>query len=196
MLDLVEGGLDEDVADRVRDHLDECPSCREEADSLRAGLNGLRDIVTFQVGSGPHLTPSRREATLKAARQARKKTRLVTWRKFAGAAAAAMLLVSGFFLAQDLFSGAGQPKEGTRAGGGATAVIPRSLPRRGGSNRNGSPIRTVGLGGVGNERPKSDARGLPRRPPQPKDMMYNQPADIQVPVQNARYEPRRERYWW
>jgi predicted anti-sigma-YlaC factor YlaD len=193
LLDLVEGDLDDGEAQEVRDHLDDCELCREEADCLRAGLNGIRDAVPLQVGTGPHLTPSRRKAALQAARKERKKTRLVTWRKFAGAAAAAMLLVSAWFLAQDLLFTETKPPR-RRTAPGRMAQVPPRIPSR--SKERAGPVQQVTLNS-GDKEPSSAPRRVSRPGDgPPREVMFNQPAEVQVPVQNAYYEPRRERYWW
>jgi len=195
LLDMVEGDLPEDATRRVRQHLEDCPQCRDEAECMRAGLNGVKEAVPLQVGSGPHLTPCRREATLRAARKGSNVTRLFTARKFAAAAAVAMLLVSGWFLAQDYLNWEAQPRQKGRPRTAKKASPRRPRPRvAGGEMSNGAGGVRVADRKV--ERPSRRVVAVSTARPDPKDLMYNQSRSLEIPVQNARYQPRRERYWW
>lgn len=195
MLDMLEGNLPEGEARRVRRHLEDCPECRSEAECLEGGLNGVQEAVPLQVGSGPHLTPCRREATLRAARKARKKTRLFTVRKFAAAAAAAMLLVSAWFLAQDLLQPEQQPQSSRDRATAQKRMLPGArppAPRR----KDGDPSGIVRV--ASNEQPRDrqwDAAPA-AQPFESGELMYNQAGNLTIPVENVRYHPRRERYWW
>lgn len=195
LLDLLEGNLPDGEARRVREHLEECPRCRQEAECMKAGMEGVRDAVPLQVGSGPHLTPCRKEATLGAAREARKTKRLFTVRKVAAAAAVAMLLVSAWFLAQD-FMPSGRLTEQEQ-----TPTTAQEGPRRQpapGIRAGDFPVEPGAYRVSGRPAGEGWSSRPPRRlpAPEPKELMFNQPGNLEVPVQNVHYDSRRERNWW
>ena len=195
LLDMVEGDLPEDATRRVRQHLEDCPQCRDEAECMRAGLNGVKEAVPLQVGSGPHLTPCRKEAILRDAQDEARVTRLFTARRFAAAAAAAMLLVSAWFLAQDFLGPAPRPRPNRSPRTARELPSAQDSPRVAGRTVP-TDAETVRVTDQGTQERARRVIALKTSQRRPRELLYSQPRNLQIPVQNARYQPSRERYWW
>ncbi len=102
LVEALEGGLSQSDSSRLGEHLSRCASCCAEFEMLRKGSDAL-------IAATPELAPRERYLTtarldrLMAACLGRPMTlRIITFRRFVAAAAVAVILVSGFFIAGDV----------------------------------------------------------------------------------------------
>ncbi len=104
LVDLVEGALDPAAERLVREHLEGCSACREEFGQLELGRVALLDSLPALAPDGGHLTQQRFHRLLEAGAGARSTSKIITFRRFLGAAAAAAVLVCIPYLASDIRS--------------------------------------------------------------------------------------------
>jgi len=100
-LEALDGALSESGLGRLREHLGRCGSCRAEFEKLHKGRNAVRTALPDLAPREHYLTTARLERLINARSRGRAPVRLITFRRFVAAAAVAIILVSGFFIAND-----------------------------------------------------------------------------------------------
>jgi len=101
-LEALDGALSEPDSGGLREHLGRCGSCRAEFERLRKGWTAFRIALPELAPRERYLTTARLERLMNARSGSRAPLRLITLRRFVAAAAVAIILVSGFFIASDV----------------------------------------------------------------------------------------------
>ena len=101
-LEALDGALSKPDLSRLREHLDRCGSCRAEFERLHKGWNAVRIALPELAPRERYLTTARLERLMNFRSGGRAPLRLMTLRRFVAAAAVAIILVSGFFIASDV----------------------------------------------------------------------------------------------
>lgn len=196
LLELLDEKLDAELRAAVEDHLAACPECAAEFRSLQEGHNALCEVIPRMAPPKRHLTRERLQILERNIQQDRK---ILTIRRFVGAAAAAAILVAVLFLYQDVRRWLKTPQPSPSRGQNMAAEGARRPP--------GSvPVRMqIGSSGGGQKRnivrvmaPAEEnlrAAGSPNTRSQTRILRTNSPG-VRVPVQNTLYDPEQDGYWW
>ncbi|MGD2174611.1 MAG: zf-HC2 domain-containing protein [Candidatus Brocadiaceae bacterium] len=188
LLEAAEGGLAEADSAAIREHIGDCPACRAEYERLQRASEALHDAVSSLAPPTTYLSPSRFERLSKAFAQRRRPIRLITWRRFAVAAAIAAIIASAPFIVGDLVRMFGPAVEPSLASGGRpgddvavvfTSVEPQEDPRPTGV----VPVRA--------REPDAVDRPAPRG-----TLVRTDSPGVRVPVQHALYDSEESSRWW
>jgi len=189
LVDAVEGQLQGQTESRVRQHLASCEACRTEFDLLHRGVGVLRDTIPALAPHQAYLTRARMERLMAARSGSAKIFRLVSYRAFVAAAAAAAILVSAAFITAAL----GRTHQtSSQAPAFAQAPVPRVyVPVVLAATRHGEPGNAVGRISVVEKARTHWVQGPGGEWPVGMDS----PGAI-VPVHHAFYDPEESPYLW
>jgi len=183
LVEAVEGALPPDEQALLRQHLEGCARCRAEFEALAHASQCLRDALADLVPEETYLTAARRERLLAARARGRKPIRLITWRRFVVAAAAAAIIVSVSFLVGDVLW---LLRGGAGADGGVgerIVVIVAAAPGEAGRAARFVPVRaTVAM-------PAGRPGAVPR-------VVRTDSPGLRVPVSNGLYDAEESSFWW
>jgi anti-sigma factor RsiW len=182
----------------LEEHLASCQSCRAELLMLRQGREVLVACLDKLAPAEERLTEERLQGLLRIAESMRERPRIITLRHFVGAAAAAAILVSAYFLYQDIRAPAnsGQPSVASQPQAGF------AFPSRPGT------VRVVLTRGPGATNPDVVMgyvmTAAERREPMPAEVfpfdyigvVRSSSPGVHVPVQHALYDAEEAGYWW
>jgi len=196
LVDLLDGAPDEALRRELEQHIVGCADCRREYRLLQRGREALQAALPNLAPQNGYLTAERLERLLAPKADAR--PRIITFRHFVAAAAAAVILVSGTFLYQDLRSLLGRTHEAPTSAGAAmppgmpavrpavVRVVLTPAPQDGES-------RVV----IGHMVPATDRSG-PYSPFAPSygQVLRTTQEGVATPVRSALYDPEEAGYWW
>ena len=195
LVEIMDGAIDEARGSEAKRHLAECAACRQELRRLERGHEALAGAARELAPRAGYLT-AERFARLQDASGAQWRTpRIITWRRFAAAAAIAAILVSSAFIYRDLQT---WRSDGGASGGSAPIVAERptapsapaavrvvltSRPQEGGSRVViGQLAPETGLG-------VTSRRGVAQ-------VVRSSADGIRIPVSSVAYDPEEANYWW
>jgi hypothetical protein len=132
MLDALDGELARDHMQEFQAHLAACETCRAEFSQLRSASGALREAVSELAPPTSYVTARRIEGVFGAYGRRRAPIKLLTWHRFAAAAAVAAILASAPFIISDVISlvGPGTPVAGD--GWGSSSLSATRMPPFGG----------------------------------------------------------------
>jgi anti-sigma factor RsiW len=179
-------GKDETV---LLQHLAACEDCRAEFSRLRAAVRAVRLAVPEIAPDERYLTPERLDRLVAARERRQKLFRLVTYRQFVAAAAAACIVISGAFIAANLLGmheGRGAASEPMQA-----ALPSPYVPAVLAAPRYGEPVTVV-----------HDMAGAPDGSPvwaesgPNEELVQTDTAGVFVPVNHVFYDAEEASHWW
>jgi hypothetical protein len=196
LLEAADGELPDAVRRSLQTHLAVCNACRTTFEQTEKAVAALRQAASELAHEQPHLTPQRRKRLLVAYEQRQaehfqeaKLFRLVTYRRFVAAAAAAAILVSAGFIASSLVRMA-RPveQEPVIAGGPVPAGYVPVVMAASGQGEPVSIIRRIAVAG--------EAWPLGDEPAGGARLVRSDSAGVMVPVDHAFYDPEESSHWW
>lgn len=102
LLDAAEGGLPQPERRLLMEHLSRCGQCSAALGELQRASVALRLAVSELAPRQPYLTTARLNRLTDAYVGGPRPIKIITFRRFVGAAAAAVILVSSFFIAVEV----------------------------------------------------------------------------------------------
>lgn len=190
LLDSAEGELSEQEQSLLAEHLAGCSQCRAEFQRLRTAAAAVCQATDDLAPLESYLTAERLDRLMAAYAHGRKTIRLITYRGLVAAAAVAVILVSGAFIAQSLVSmfRAAEPM-----GPGPIIAAGRSFP----------PAIPVVLAFTSQDEPMRVIRSLtvqgegqPVWEGRPVRFVGTNSAGLRVPVNHVFYDPEESSHWW
>lgn len=193
LLALVEGTIGSEQQALVEQHVAACPGCRAELAMLRRGHRGLLTSLEELAPSDRHLTAERLGRLLGAYAERAGRTRIITLRRFVVAAAAAAILVSGFFIYHDVRSIAAA-RNRMPVADESTAVPAR--PNWAGIVALTSPPEDRYPNVVFGYMKASAVDAVPALPSYPANLVRASSSHVRVPARNAFYDGEEAASWW
>ncbi|MDP6438668.1 MAG: zf-HC2 domain-containing protein [Candidatus Brocadiia bacterium] len=194
LVDLMEGALDAASERVVREHVEGCSACREEFGRLGLGRVALLDSLQALAPDGGHLTRQRLRRLREGGAGARATSKIVTLRRFVGAAAAAVILVCAFYIAGDIRSIVRDTDVATLA----EVAVGDSRPAPGAES---VMLTAAHASAASRDEVGYFVPGLREgdRPMEGRRMMRvirSHALDVEAPVRNVLYDAEETGYWW
>jgi len=189
LVDAAEDALPRPQREALDSHLGACAACRTQYELLSAGAASLRAALSELAPAEVYLTARRRKRLLEAA-QAPKLFRLLTYRQFVGAAAAAAILVSAVFIGLDVARMRSEPAVTRPAQPPVAQALAPYVPVVLAAAGQGGPIlvRNVSMEAEAPLVWEETGPGLLR-------VTADSPG-LRVPVHHAFYDPDEASRWW
>ncbi len=131
VLDAIDGELSRSHMQAFQAHLAACDRCRAEFSRLRSASGALREAVSELAPPTSYVTARRVEGLFGAYGRRRAPIKLLTWHRFAAAAAVAAILASAPFIVSDVISLVAPGRPVAEDGWGSSGVSATGVPSRG-----------------------------------------------------------------
>jgi anti-sigma factor RsiW len=187
LLELLDGQLSEPAEQAIRAHLAECESCRSEYDRLQAAHGAVRVAVADLAPERTYATPERVQRLMGAVKKQKRSRRIVRlYRTAAATAAVIAIAVCAPLIVSDVqrMREAGRP---TGREPDVAFVQPERLMLASGADSQGmTTVRPV-------RADDAERRGTKLVRPAVARL---DTAGVEVPVDNAFYDPDEAAQWW
>ncbi len=124
LVDLLDQTAPAQQRTRLEEHMARCSRCRADLELLSRGHDALEASLDCLAPSRQYLSRQRLGRLLEALEARSRRPRIITLQRFIGAAAAAVILVSCFFIYQDVRSMLGKEAQGRVAPGDLARSVP------------------------------------------------------------------------